>query len=69
MNLIWYNPNTDRFQFGPKSEYISDISWNEEADRFEILHEFELGESEELISKICSRLNHARSLEPAKVFA
>ena len=60
MRLIWYNPDSNKYEFGSKEnfEVLSIRSSNE--DRFEILHEIEEEIGFALATKIVNKLNLAR---------
>ena len=59
--IIWYNPDIDSYQKGGYEEFKSTTKASMNADRFELLHEFD-GMDAKLASKILKTLNKVRML-------
>ena len=67
MEVIWYNPDIDRYQKGLQRNYEIASSLSPNADRFEILYEFENTEScKKIATKILSSLNQVRDINSTK---
>jgi len=61
MTVIWYNPDIDRYEKGLQADYVVTTSLSKNADRFEVLHEFETTDiSTNIAGKIVLNLNQIR---------
>lgn len=60
--LIWYNPDTDKYEKGSENDYGVVVSASTNKDRFDILYEF-TETSQKLIDKILTSLNIARGVK------
>lgn len=59
MKFIWYNPDLDAYEKGTEQVYKDRCSNSVNADRFDVLYEFE-EPSDKLIDKILKSLNMVR---------
>ena len=58
--LIWYNPDSLKYETGPYLSYKSISACSKNEDRFEVLHEFNV-ETVFIANKILNSLNAARA--------
>lgn len=58
--LIWYNPDSLKYETGPYISYKSISTSSKNEDRFEVLHEFNV-ETVFIADKILNALNVART--------
>ncbi len=64
--IIWYNPDTDAYEKGCCEQYRSVTTESNNADRFEMLYEFE-GMEASLADKILLSLNNVRKINRGMV--
>ncbi|MCP4459240.1 MAG: hypothetical protein GY816_14655 [Cytophagales bacterium] len=61
MTVIWYNPDIDRYEVGLQPDYVVITALSKNADRFEVLHEFDTTiASTKIAKKIIVNLNQIR---------
>jgi hypothetical protein len=58
--LIWFNPDRNSYEIGLSFDFRSCSSTSPNADRFEVLYEFN-NETKKVAQKVLSRLNLART--------